>query len=41
MILVENRGVRIAFEDHGCEASQRLPIVLGHSFLCSGEMWRE
>ncbi|MFG6137359.1 alpha/beta fold hydrolase [Halomonas sp. B23F22_10] len=41
MTLVENRGVRIALEDHGSEATPRLPIVLGHSFLCSGEMWRE
>lgn len=44
---VENRGVTIAFEEHGTEGhgeradEQALPIVLGHSFLCSGEMWRE
>ncbi|RTR05896.1 alpha/beta fold hydrolase [Halomonas nitroreducens] len=33
---VENRGVRIAFAESGAG----LPIVLGHGFLCSGEMWR-
>ena len=32
---VESQGIRIFFEDFG----SGLPIVLGHSFLCSGEMW--
>lgn len=32
---IEHAGVRIHFEDTG----EGLPIVLGHSFLCSGEMW--
>lgn len=36
MPTIENRGVRIYFEDLGAGA----PLVLGHSFLCSGEMWR-
>lgn len=36
MPTIENRGVRIYFEDLGSGA----PLVLGHSFLCSGEMWR-
>ena len=34
---IEHRGVWIAFEESGTG----LPIVLTHSFLCSGEMWRE
>ncbi|MEQ6890271.1 alpha/beta fold hydrolase [Halomonas sp. CS7] len=33
---IEHRGVRIAFEESGTG----LPIVLNHSFLCSGAMWR-
>ena len=37
MALVENQGVAIFFEDVGAGA----PVVLGHSFLCSGKMWRE
>jgi len=32
---IERNGVRIHFEDVGSGP----PIVLGHSFLCSGEMW--
>jgi pimeloyl-ACP methyl ester carboxylesterase len=36
MPAIENRGVRIFFEDLGSGT----PLVLGHSFLCSGEMWR-
>lgn len=37
MTVVDNRGVEIFFEDTGAG----LPVVLGHSFLCSGRMWRE
>lgn len=36
MPTIENHGVRIFFEDLG----SGVPLVLGHSFLCSGEMWR-
>jgi pimeloyl-ACP methyl ester carboxylesterase len=36
MPVVENNGVRIFFEDVGAGP----PVVLGHSFLCSGEMWK-
>lgn len=36
MTIVDHQGVRIAVEDRGTG----VPIVLGHSFLCSGEMWR-
>ena len=32
---IDANGVRIHFEDSG----SGLPVVLGHSFLCSGEMW--
>ena len=32
-----NQGVSISFEDVGAGR----PVVLGHSFLCSGTMWRE
>ena len=35
MPAIENRGVRIHFEVLGSGP----PLVLGHSFLCSGEMW--
>lgn len=35
MAFVENRGVTISFEDVGAGP----PVVLGHSFLCSGKMW--
>lgn len=35
MPTVEHDGISIYFEDSG----RGLPIVLGHSFLCSGEMW--
>ncbi|MBB3232802.1 alpha/beta fold hydrolase [Halomonas stenophila] len=37
MTVVDHQGLRIAFADSGAG----LPIVLGHGFLCSGEMWRE
>ncbi len=37
MTLVHNQGVSISFEDVGTGP----PVVLGHSFLCSGKMWRE
>ena len=33
---VERNGVRIYYEDVGAGP----PVVLGHSFLCSGDMWR-
>lgn len=32
---IDNDGIRIHFEDSGSGP----PVVLGHSFLCSGEMW--
>jgi pimeloyl-ACP methyl ester carboxylesterase len=32
---LERQGARIAFTDEGTGP----PVVLGHSFLCSGEMW--
>jgi len=35
--VVHNQGVEIFFEDIGAGP----PVVLGHSFLCSGKMWRE
>mgnify|MGYP001825122766 CR=1 FL=1 len=35
MTFVENQGIRIYFEESGTGP----PIVFGHSFLCSGEMW--
>lgn len=34
---VQNQGLPISFEAIGSGP----PIVLGHSFLCSGKMWRE
>jgi len=34
---VHHQGVEIFFEDIGAGS----PVVLGHSFLCSGKMWRE
>ena len=37
MAVVHNQGVEIFFEDSGAGP----PIVLGHSFLCSGQMWRK
>lgn len=37
MAFVHNQGLEIFFEDSGAGP----PVVLGHSFLCSGEMWRE
>ncbi len=36
MPTIENHGIRIFFDDLGSGA----PLVLGHSFLCSGDMWR-
>jgi len=35
--VIQNQGIEIFFEDTGAGR----PIVLGHSFLCSGTMWRE
>jgi len=35
--VVQRHDVQIFFEDSGVGP----PVVLGHSFLCSGEMWRE
>ncbi len=37
MAFVQNQGLSIWFEDLGAGP----PLVLGHSFLCSGKMWRE
>lgn len=37
MAVVHNQGVDIFYEDSGAG----LPVVLVHSFLCSGKMWRE
>ncbi len=37
MASVQNQGLSISFEDIGAGR----PVVLGHSFLCSGKMWRE
>lgn len=37
MPFVQNQGVSIYFDELGAG----LPVVLGHSFLCSGDMWRE
>lgn len=37
MAIVENQGLLISFEDVGAGP----PVVLSHSFLCSGKMWRE
>lgn len=37
MAFVQNQGLDIFFEDTGTGAA----VVLGHSFLCSGKMWRE
>jgi 3-oxoadipate enol-lactonase len=36
MAFANNHGQSIFFDDVGSGA----PVVLGHSFLCSGEMWR-
>lgn len=36
MPTIDRDGVSIYFEETG----SGLPVVLGHSFLCSGEMWR-
>lgn len=37
MPFVQSQGLEIFFEDTGTGT----PVVLGHSFLCSGKMWRE
>lgn len=37
MAVVHSQGLEIFFEDVGTGT----PVVLGHSFLCSGKMWRE
>jgi 3-oxoadipate enol-lactonase len=37
MAIAENQGQHIFFDDVGSGT----PVVLGHSFLCTGEMWRE
>lgn len=37
MPFADNQGLAIYFEDVGTGP----PLVLGHSFLCSGQMWRE
>lgn len=37
MAVVQNQGLEIFFEDCGAGPS----VVLGHSFLCFGKMWRE
>jgi pimeloyl-ACP methyl ester carboxylesterase len=37
MAFVHHQGLSISFEDIGAGP----PVVLGHSFLCSGKMWRE
>ena len=37
MALIQHQGLSISFEDIG----DGRPVVLGHSFLCSGTMWRE
>lgn len=37
MPFVHTQGLEIFFEDAGAGA----PVILGHSFLCSGKMWRE
>ena len=37
MAVVLNQGLSISFEDIGAGP----PVVLGHSFLCSGKMWHE
>lgn len=37
MAIVQNQGLSIWFDDIGVGP----PVVLGHSFLCSGKMWCE
>lgn len=37
MPTVDHQGLSIHYEEHG----EGPPIVLGHSFLCDGQMWRE
>lgn len=36
MAILQNQGVNLSYQDSGVGPA----IVLGHSFLCSGEMWR-
>jgi 3-oxoadipate enol-lactonase len=38
---IERRGISIHYTDAGRTGTGSVPIVLGHSFLCSGDMWRE
>jgi pimeloyl-ACP methyl ester carboxylesterase len=38
---IERRGVTIHYTDAGSSAANGPPLVLGHSFLCAGDMWRE
>jgi 3-oxoadipate enol-lactonase len=35
--VIERDGIRISFDDKGSGS----PVVLTHSYFCSGEMWRE
>lgn len=35
MAVVDSQGIRIFYEEYGAGT----PVVLGHSFLCSGSMW--
>jgi len=37
MGVIDHRGQTIHFDEHGSGPA----VVLGHSFLCSGDMWRE
>jgi len=38
---IERRGISIHYTDTGRGPAGGAPIVLGHSFLCSSEMWRQ
>lgn len=37
MPVIERDGIRISFDDKGSGS----PVVLSHSYFCTGEMWRE